>query len=284
MMRPGAGSCHAVLLLLSTLLVVAVAAADGRDARVPSADGAARSRSIGWVYRGFLSGGVYLRESERLRHVTGFAARDRFWGTAELVSMVERVAEQVWARHPGARLNVGELSQRGGGNITNHRSHESGRDVDLGFYVKDEAGQPFEPLAFVRIGASGWGRVDDTRVRFDDVRNWALTEALLTDREAPVRLVVVSPRIKQRLLRHARDVNASPVLRERAEWALVPPERGSHHEDHFHVRIYCDPSDREVCEERGPFWRWTPASHLPDDEAIELVPRVMRAETAPVDR
>ena len=194
-----------------------------------------------------------------------------------MVAMLNRAGSSVWARHPGARLNVGELSRRGGGNISGHRSHENGRDVDVGFYVKTAAGRPLEPDAFVRVGYSGRGKIGEQFVHFDDERNWALVESLLRERGAPVRVIVVSPRIRRRLLRYARDSGAAPELIERAEWVMIGPERGSHHQDHFHVRVYCDPSDRAVCQERGPFWRWTPPSHLPTNDAIRLLPRTVRA-------
>ena len=63
----------------------------------------------------------------------------------ELVDAIQRAAALVARRQPGAVLGVGDLSQRGGGNVAFHRSHENGRDADLLFYSVDENGAPQHP-------------------------------------------------------------------------------------------------------------------------------------------
>jgi penicillin-insensitive murein endopeptidase len=173
--------------------------------------------------------------------------------------------------HGPARLNVGELSQEGGGDVVGHRSHENGRDVDVGFYLVDDDGNPVEPERFVRINGSGHGGDGTQRVTFDSARNWAFIEALVTDTETPVQMIFVHRRIRRRLVRWARRHHVDPETVERAEWTMVPPHGVARHDDHFHVRVYCDPDHRDVCEDRGPFWRWLPESHVPEE--AELLPR-----------
>jgi len=232
---------------------------------------AAAPRSVGWVYRGHLENGEFLDASDHIHHVERFADNQRFFGTPSLVGLLRRAAAAVSAAHGPGRLNVGELSQEGGGDVVGHRSHENGRDVDVGFYLLDDDGNAVEPDHFVRVGAGGRGGDGEQRVTFDTARNWAFIESLVTDPETPVQMVFVSARIRRRLVRWARANRIDPEIVDRAEWTMVPPHGVARHDDHFHVRIYCDPDHREVCEDRGPYWQWIPASFVPEE--AERLPR-----------
>ncbi len=267
---------------LVTILVLGLAApsAYGDEPVAPGPDviaGPVRTadmraaRSVGWVYRGHLEGGVRLDESDYVHHVERFAEDGRHFGTPGLVGLLRRAARRVAEVRGPARLNIGELSQEGGGDVVGHRSHENGRDVDVGFYLVDDEGNAVEPDHFVRINGRGFGGDGEKRVTFDLARNWAFIEALVTDRETPVQMIFISSRLRRRLVRWARQQHVDPEIVERAEWTMVPPEGVARHDDHFHVRIYCAPDQRDVCNDRGPYWRWIPASHVPED--AELLPR-----------
>lgn len=221
----------------------------------------AASRSIGYPWRGHLTGGHRLAESNVLRYVDEDAPRGNFYGTRALVRMVERAAAYVDREAPGARLNVGELSRRGGGNVMGHRSHENGRDVDLGLYLLDEAGVSVEPGRFVSVRSSGFGSWGGP-VQFDAARNWLLIEAMLMDPDATLQHIFVARGIRRRLLREAARQHADPQLIERAEVVVMPPLGSDHpHTNHFHVRIYCPAGDVPLCRDRGPFHPWLPAAH-----------------------
>jgi len=212
------------------------------------------SQSIGRPTRGALSKGRFLRESELIHHVD--SADCNFWGTEELVGAIGRAAAAVAAAHPGHRLTVGELSQRRGGDIPGHASHENGRDVDFGFYFVDEQGLPFEPSRFVDVRRDRTARVGDHVLTFDVERNWRLVEALLHDEEADLRIIVVNARIRDWLLAHARSIGVDEALYQHASRVLVRPRRGRHpHRNHFHARIYCPATDTE-CLDRGRLWDW----------------------------
>jgi penicillin-insensitive murein endopeptidase len=168
------------------------------------------------------------------------------WGIEELVEMLERGAARVERRFPGSVLLVGDLSGRSGGDLGGHRSHESGRDADVGFYFVDKRGRP-APVR--RFRAVDWrGRAaDDPSLRFDDARNWALVEAWMTDPRARVEHVFVAKPIRARLLAHARAKGVYLPVLHRASIAMKQPSRGLAHDDHFHVRIACPRSQRGVC-------------------------------------
>ena len=132
-----------------------------------------RSRSLRYPWDGQLSRGLRLPESEYVRYVGEYAPAGRFFGTWELVQLLERGARRVAFRLPGARLSVGELSRPGGGRVDGHRSHESGRDVDVGFYVTNTDGKPIYSYAFADFDARGRGVAPNQYLRFDDARNWS---------------------------------------------------------------------------------------------------------------
>jgi penicillin-insensitive murein DD-endopeptidase len=225
--------------------------------RPPSA---LRSRSVGYPWDGHLERGMRLRESNYVRYVPEYTAAGRFYGTWQLVQLLERAARRVATRFPGARLSVGELSSKAGGDVDGHRSHESGRDADVGFFITRNNGRPFAGGAFAPFDGQGHGLRPNQGLRFDDARNWELVSKLVDDSDARVQYIFVAHEIRQRLLREAARRRASAELVSRASAVLVEPTHGNPHRSHFHVRIYCAPADRSVCLDVGPYWAWYPGT------------------------
>jgi penicillin-insensitive murein endopeptidase len=204
--------------------------------------GATAPRSVGSPTHGALEGGVALPASAfvALRKAPG-----AHWGVPGLIGLIERSARRVARLHPGSVLLVGDLSGRRGGRLGGHRSHQSGRDADLGFYYSDARGRSVAVSQFVRVGEQG--RVEGTRLEFDEARNWALVESWIIDPGARVQHVFVAEPLRQRLLAHARRIGAHPPVLYRAALVLKQPTRGLVHDDHFHVRIACPRDQREGC-------------------------------------
>jgi penicillin-insensitive murein endopeptidase len=221
--------------------------------------GRERTISIGFAWSGRLQRGAHLAESRHVRYVGEYAAADHHYGTGELVDLIERAAARVSQRIPGARLSVGELSARGGGPIPGHRSHENGRDADIGFYMLDARGRPYEAYAFASFDANGVGTGPNRMLRFDDARNWELIARLVTDPDARVQHVFVSNALERRLLREGQRRRAPRVVLDRAAAVMGQPS-GHPHRNHFHVRIYCSPGDRARCRDRAPYHAWYPGS------------------------
>ncbi len=217
-----------------------------------------KSRSIGWAWRGRLVHGVAAIESSFIHHVDEYRRGGAFWGTWELVQLLERAAWRVHRRLPGARLSIGELSKRGGGRLKGHHSHQSGRDVDIAFYMRGPDGRPAEPRSFVTFDRHGRGIGVHRAYRFDDARNWELVAKLVADGDARVQFIFVASTIKRRLLATGRRRGTPRVLLERAAKVMVQPREGHPHRNHFHVRIYCSPGDRPACKDRAPFHAWYP--------------------------
>jgi LysM repeat protein len=183
-----------------------------------------------------------LRDGVRLRLGAGFKVRrpHRAWGAAHVVDQVERALEAVRDRFPEAHaLAIGDLSAREGGAITEHRSHQSGRDIDIGLYftiVPDGY-----PESFVEAN-------DDLDLR----KTWALLQAFAgtADDDIGVQQIYLDFRIQGQLYKWAA---AHDVPRGYLDQLFQYPHgRGANeglvrhepnHDDHMHVRFKCAPDD-----------------------------------------
>jgi penicillin-insensitive murein endopeptidase len=245
-------------LLLSWLCAAAVllsqASAWGVD--TPSTVNAGDSRSTGLPWKGRLIDGVRLRPSATVRHLPERLGSDNFYGTRELVSLLERVASAVARRWPGSQLSVGELSAQRGGWIEGHHSHRNGRDADVAFFMRDEQGGIERFWRFVTFERSGLAKEAPAHLRFDDARNWAVVAHTLRDPEARVQYMFVARPIRARLLMAGRRQGETHEFLRAAAAVLVEPKRGHSHQNHFHVRIFCARDDSPQCEDSEPYWPW----------------------------
>lgn len=220
-----------------------------------------RSRSVNLPWEGTLVRGLKVKESKYVRYLGEYVDAGNFYGTWELVQLVERAARRVATRYPGGpKLPLGELSTKLGGDIVGHSSHESGRDVDLGFYAKRVDGKSYRAHVFARFDGNGRGLPPHQDLRFDRKRNWELVSKLVSDPDAPVQYIFVARPIRNLLLREAVRSKAPASVIARAQSVLVQPARGNDHRSHFHVRIYCPRSDRPMCRDVAPFWAWYPGA------------------------
>jgi penicillin-insensitive murein endopeptidase len=169
------------------------------------------------------------------------------YGHPALVLMLYRTAKQMAREQPGSVLLVGDLSREFGGPLAGHRSHQSGRDADVGFFVTDSKGKPQNSRQLRSFDAHGRAR-DGSGLRFDDYRNWLLVQLWLKDDRADLEYVFIASHLRRRLLEFAR---ARPAFRKYVEPAaqfLKQPSNGLPHDDHFHVRIACPEKQRGLCD------------------------------------
>ncbi len=239
-MRPVVACLGLIACLVSSEAIAAGSRSKGSTVAASSKT-VVRAKSVGSPNEGRLEGGRKLEPSKELRVVGGHR-----WGVPSLVGMLERSSARVAKRFSGSVLTVGDLSRKGGGDVDGHRSHESGRDADVGFYLR-KGKKPWVAQRFAAIDEEGKA-VGLPAVTFDDARNWALVEAWLTDRDANVLQIFVAQHIKTRLLAQARRAGASPEVQNRAALTLIQPTRGLPHDNHFHVRIACPRSSGDCIE------------------------------------
>jgi LysM repeat protein len=188
-----------------------------------------------------------LREPDRLPESRAYHVRRplRSFATAHLIEHTKRIVETVHARGIAAHvLAIGDLSDEDGGPLEGHRTHQSGRDIDLGFYFVHKP--KTYPVEFVEA----------TEENLDADATWALLEALVRTADEPdgVELIYLDYEI-QRLLYAAarRDGWTAEQLAHVFEYpdgrkakGRIVRHRWNHH-DHLHVRFRCPPADN-ACE------------------------------------
>ncbi len=210
--------------------------------------------SVGSPNRGWLVRGAHLESDANL--LVKPSSVPNSYGTDELVGLLHRIADRIAAEAPGLRLHVGDLSADGGGRHRPHRSHRTGRDADVGFYLSGEDGRPHLGPRFLDIDREGVARADPS-VRLDEEHTWRVVELLVTELDVPVQTIFVAPHVRARLLDAGRRLGASDETLARAE-AVLTPERA--HTNHMHVRIYCPIGDVPRCDETPPYHAWVDRS------------------------
>jgi penicillin-insensitive murein endopeptidase len=147
------------------------------------------------------------------------------FATEETIAFIQAAIEAVEARHPGSpRVVIGDLSNPAGGRLNRHKSHQAGRDVDIGFYYRrGEAG------SFLAA------RKKD----LDLPRTWALVRAFVT--ETDVDRIFVDRSLLSVLYAHAVEEGEdrgwlNDIFGRTSEKGILQHER--RHKDHFHVRFF----------------------------------------------
>jgi len=210
--------------------------------------------SVGKPSHGYLLEGVRLPDSGE-----GFLTREVWrnrnnrFGTDETIDLVTGVARRMLAQVSDARLVVADLSGQGGGaQRAFHRSHQTGRDVDLLYYMRDASGQPFEADA-MHVFNAATRATDASGLTVDIPRTWLLVRELVTAPEAAVQWIFMYEPIASRLLDHARQIGEPDAVIARARRTLRQPGDSARHDDHLHVRVYCSAADRAYgCVDIGP--------------------------------
>jgi penicillin-insensitive murein DD-endopeptidase len=238
------GSCFA---LLSTAC-----------AGVPTPLAPALRGSVGVPHHGVITNAVPLPkrgEGYALLRTNGV-----HWGNPRLVAAIQESARDVARIRPGAKLGVGDLSARFGGQASGHRSHRTGRDADLLIYATTLDGRPVETPGFVRFGPDGLAETRKGKfIRMDVEREWQLVKALISSKEANVQWLFFAHWLEALVIEYARARGEDPELVWYAESVLLQPSDSAPHDDHLHLRIACTPDEAVAgCQGGGPYWPWLP--------------------------
>lgn len=233
----------------------------------PLTASASRSTSLGTCTEGRLEGGLPLPlVAAGLLFHPDKDPGSRF-GTVELVGGLVRAAAAVERAQPGVPLTVSDLSREGGGEISRHASHRSGRDVDVLFYLRRVGGEPFVPAKAIPLDPEGRGTdygdladpADDVPVELDAARTWSLVAALLADEAVAVQRIFVVEHLRRRLLDEARRVDAPAEVIQRFSEVTCQP--GFPHDDHMHIRVFCSAEDIAAgCVDAPPIYPWRAAA------------------------
>jgi murein endopeptidase len=194
-------------------------------------------QSIGKPWDGELDKGVQLPKHK------GYVIRRpaRSWGASHVITQVQRAVRAVRKRFPRVHaLAIGDLSAKHGGAISDHHSHQSGRDVDIGLYFKKRPkGYPED---FIEHDAA----------QLDLAATWALVYAFARTAEQAngVQVIFLDRGLQKRLYVWAKDHGVPEDLLDRV--FQYPDDAGivrhePNHGDHLHVRFKCADVD-DSCE------------------------------------
>jgi penicillin-insensitive murein DD-endopeptidase len=175
---------------------------------------------------------------------------DHAYGHPALVLMLQRSAKDIAQAVPGSVLMVGDLSSEDGGPLAGHRSHQSGRDADVGFYVRDARGQSVVTPRFLAFDGDGKAK-NGSGLVFDEYRNWLLVQSWVRDDRAGLSHIFVSRPLRERLLAYARRHPSFSKYVDEVAVLLKQPKSVSAHDDHFHVRISCPRQQEKLCREHS---------------------------------
>jgi LysM repeat protein len=194
------------------------------------------SESVGSANRGRLVNGEQLPRHRAYR----IRDRDRAWGTNETINyLIEGFDAVRRANRRAPRVMIHDLSDQDGGFLRGHRSHQSGRDADIGYY-QVRSNCPDNVCPFEDVDADDL----DVETEWTLLRHWIRNER--------VQYIFIDYSLQEALYEYARSQGAS--RRQLDEWFQYPHGRRSargiirhepNHADHMHVRFACSDDDDE---------------------------------------
>lgn len=178
--------------------------------------------SVGAPNRGRLFNGVAMPKDERWKQNDPGNA----WGTQETVDSIIKAIEKVHTVHKETpAIYIGHLSSKSGGHLKPHKSHQSGRDVDLSYFYKED---------------KGWYAVANDK-NLDRARTWTLVKAFIED--ANSEMILIDTSIQRLLMAYALESGEDKAFVERvfqvsgkSQSPLIRHARG--HATHIHVRFF----------------------------------------------
>src|SRR4051812_24328411 len=204
------------------------------------------SISVGFADRGRMINAVHMPADPAWR----CERPDLSWGASETIEALALVLRAVHSEFPdSAPGRISHISARDGGYLRPHRSHQSGRDADIGLFYKND-GFP--------------GRVAHRERFVDAPRNWALLRELIT--QTDVQMILVDRGIQKVLRDYAISQGEDAAWLSRVFSQVVKHARN--HKDHFHVRFYA-PRSQELGRRVQPLLAMRPDQNV----AVHVVRR-----------
>lgn len=182
----------------------------------------ALTASYGQPYHGRLVNGIPFPSQ-----FPGYSLReeDRTYTTPEIVGALLDAIESVRTQFPDTcDLYIGDFSQKGGGGAIHHRSHQNGRDVDIGLYAKGN--RKLDTLMVM------------TEDNLDVPKTWCLIENII--RSQRVQYIFLDRRIQRLLYDYAVSQGADSAYLDHVfgnvRGSLI--QHVANHNDHMHVRFF----------------------------------------------
>lgn len=235
---------YAFAITVFIMSVNSFAGSTAKDwARVTTpAQGHDSGESIGKYNSGCIRGAVSL-PLEGTGYQVMRLSRNRYYGHARLIRFIQQLGQLTNTQQLGTLL-IGDLGQpRGGPTLSGHRSHQTGLDVDIWFFLSDQANHRVL-TADERESWSATSVVDEPSDNVNYAQWLPAHETILqTAAKLPeVDRIFVNPSIKKELCKHKADSSSTWLRKIRPWWK---------HDDHFHVRLKC-PENNPHCEGQEP--------------------------------
>jgi len=212
-------------------------AAKKRNRRYIMPRGPIDGQSLGAPWAGALHDAAMLEPGE------GYFIRRpwRSFGTQTMVDIIERVTTDVADRFYDTHLiAIGDLSAESGGHISDHSSHQSGRDVDIGLIFKQK------PIGYPESFVVGNAENLDLEATFVLVEELAKTAS----DDGGALVLFLDFNVQGLLYNWALENGENPEYL--AKLFQFPHGRGTcagivrhepNHADHIHARFKCPSSD-----------------------------------------
>ncbi|MCX5741334.1 MAG: penicillin-insensitive murein endopeptidase, partial [Proteobacteria bacterium] len=203
--------------------------------------GPAPGQSVGAPWMGRLQEASQLPDGDR------YVIRrpSRAFGTRTAVDITKHVVDSILGDFPDVHaLAIGDMSAEHGGAITQHRSHQAGRDLDLGlFYTTKPANYPED-------------FVSATDTNLDMSATFALIDAFsdTTTEDGGVQVMFLDYKVQGMLYEWAKEHEVE--IEHLDKLFQYPHGRGApngivrhepNHDNHIHVRFKC-PAEDTHCE------------------------------------
>ena len=178
--------------------------------------------SVGQPYHGRLVNGIPFPAQ-----FPGYQLREegRTYTTPEVIGAVLDAVDSVREKFPDTcDVYLGDFSLQGGGGSAQHRSHQNGRDVDIGMYQKGN-----QPLSSLRVMNAD---------NLDAAKTWCLAEGLI--RSQRVQYIFLDRSVQRLLFDYALSQGVDRAYLDQ----LFANAKGSvfqhvrNHIDHMHVRFF----------------------------------------------
>jgi hypothetical protein len=189
------------------------------------------SLSVGHPHAGFLFNAVRMPTSRQWL----LSVPDQAWGTEETIAALVRSIHRVNERFPDSPpAIIGSISAEHGGALPPHKSHRTGRDADVHFYLTHRSSRWYEPA---------------TADNLDRPRTWALLRAIVT--ETDVEYVLIDRSVQALLEQYALGVEpdsgwVSDLFHGSGQHPNPLIKHIPGHTGHMHIRFFSP-----IAQERG---------------------------------
>jgi len=189
-----------------------------------------KEQAVNFYSRGTLVEGDVL-PAEGAGFVKIHRPRNRGYGSYDLLEIIKDVSSRLQALYPSRdRIQVGDVSQVAGGQISGHVSHQNGLDADIAFLRVNQTEQHPDDTTGFRESFVEHGRLT---ANFDMPRNWAFAKLLIAT--GRVQRIFVNEVVRKAFCEHARQTGELESAAETIRRLRI----AAGHTDHFHIRVTC---------------------------------------------